>query len=50
MPEAEDIRSIQLTLVVYAGYCVVHVDPEGSQPAETLHDPQTGELTNWKPL
>ncbi len=31
-----------------AGYCVVHVDPEGSQPAETLHDPRTGELTDWK--
>ncbi len=27
------------------GYCIVHMDPEGSQPAETLHDSQTGELT-----
>lgn len=27
------------------GYCVVHTDPEGSQQAETLHDPKTGELT-----
>ena len=32
------------------GYCVVHVDPEGSQPAETLHDPRTGELTDSKTL
>jgi len=32
------------------GYCVVHVDPEGSQPAETLHDPRTGELTDSKAL
>jgi len=32
------------------GYCIVHVDPEGSQPAETLHDPRTGELTDWKSL
>jgi ferrous-iron efflux pump FieF len=30
------------------GYCIVHVDPEGSQPAETLHDPRTDELTKWK--
>ncbi len=30
------------------GYCTVHVDPEGSQPAETLHDSRTGELTDWK--
>ena len=26
------------------GYCIVRVDPEGSQPAGTLHDPRTGEL------
>jgi ferrous-iron efflux pump FieF len=28
------------------GYCIVHTDPEGSQPPETLHDPRTGELTD----
>jgi ferrous-iron efflux pump FieF len=28
------------------GYCIVHVDPEGSQLPETLHDPQTGALTS----
>ncbi len=27
------------------GYCVVHMDPEGSQPPETLHDARTGELS-----
>ena len=27
------------------GYCIIHMDPEGSQQPETLHDPLTGELT-----
>lgn len=27
------------------GYCIIHTDPEGSQPPDTLHDPQTGELS-----
>ncbi len=27
------------------GYCIVHMDPEGSQAPETLHDPKTGELS-----
>jgi len=28
------------------GYCIIHMDPEGSQLAETLHDPRTGQLTD----
>jgi divalent metal cation (Fe/Co/Zn/Cd) transporter len=28
------------------GYCIIHMDPEGSQLPHTLHDPQTGELTD----
>jgi len=28
------------------GYCIVHMDSEGSRQADTLHDPQSGELTN----
>ncbi len=27
------------------GYCTIHMDPEGSQQPNTLHDPLTGELT-----
>ncbi len=42
---ATDVKARIHELTNY-GYCIVHVDPEGSQPAETLHDAQTGELTN----
>ena len=28
------------------GTCIIHTDPEASQPPGTLHDPQTGELTS----
>lgn len=29
-----------------SGCCIVHMDPQGSQLAETLHDPPTGEMLN----
>ncbi|NJD08938.1 MAG: cation diffusion facilitator family transporter [Gemmatimonadetes bacterium] len=31
------------------GFCTIHVDPEGSQPPQTLHDPRTGELITGEP-
>jgi cation diffusion facilitator family transporter len=32
--------------LTHQGYCIVHMDPEGSQQPETLHEAQSGESTS----
>jgi len=40
---ATDVKA-RIHKITNYGFCMVHVDPEGSQPGETLHDPNTGEM------